>query len=296
MTQTIALDWIAEQRAYRYRRTPARRVKTIEGARAFVDEIGFCHFWPIKDIEMPNLLHAIAGRVRRVPAQHDDPDGSRCWGWKDQSLGKKWWYYAKLLRRRATLVSLDLLPSFYACSSNFGELDDYLQEYQDGMLTSEAKQIYEALLEHGPLHTIRLRKEARMSADSAKSRFERALAELQVGLKVLPIGIAQAGAWRYAFIYEIVQRHFPNLPQQAQRIKRSEARQNLVLTYINNVVGAERNMIRRAFHILDWTPIELDYTLEALVEQGAIHRVKVKELASTLLVSAAAVSQRSQPS
>lgn len=53
-------------------------------------------------------------------------------------------------------------------------------------MTAEAKVIYEALLEHGPLDTIRLRREAHMSAESAKSHFGRALMELQVGLKVLP--------------------------------------------------------------------------------------------------------------
>lgn len=288
MTQPITLEWIAARRAIRYRRTAERRVQTVEQARAFVDEVGFCYLWPIKDAEMPNLLHAIAGRARPVPSQHDDPDGGRCWGWKDQSLGKRWWHYAKLLRRKATLVSLDLLPSFYACSRNFGELDDYLQEYQDGTLTSDAKQIYEALLEHGPLHTIQLRKKAHMSAESAKSQFERALTELQVGLKVLPIGIAAAGAWRYAFIYEILQRYFPDLPQQAQRLTRSAARHKLVRTYIDNVVAADHDMLRSVFHVLDWTPIELNHTLATLVDEQAIYQTQVKELASPVFVSAAA--------
>ena len=48
---------------------------------------------------------------------------------------------------------------------------------------------------------MRLRREARRRAESAKSRFDRALVELQVRLKVLPIGVAEAGAWNYAFIY-----------------------------------------------------------------------------------------------
>ena len=48
---------------------------------------------------------------------------------------------------------------------------------------------------------MRLRREARRSAESAKSRFDRALVELQVRLKVLPIGVAEASAWNYAFIY-----------------------------------------------------------------------------------------------
>ena len=32
-------------REYNYRRTPERRVRTVEEARAFVEEAGFCHFY-----------------------------------------------------------------------------------------------------------------------------------------------------------------------------------------------------------------------------------------------------------
>ncbi|MFZ5915689.1 MAG: AlkZ-related protein [Chloroflexota bacterium] len=278
MAESIAQEWLAAQRAQRYRRTPERRLRTVEEARAFVEAMGFCHFWPIKGVELPNLFHAIAGRVRAVPNQHDDPDISKCWGWKDQSLGKKWWYYGKLLNRRATLVSLAELPYFYALSENFGGLDDYLQEYQDGRLTAEARAIYEALLTHGPLDTVRLRREARLSAASAKSRFERALTELQVGLKVLPVGVAEAGAWRYAFVYDILARHFPELPEQARQIGRSQARQALVWRYLENVVASERGMIGRVFRILKWTPTELERTLAALLQQGLIREIQVERL------------------
>jgi hypothetical protein len=125
--------------------------------------------------------------------------------------------------------------------------DDYLQEYEDGLMIAEVKAIYEALLEYGPLDTVRLRREARMSAESAKSRFERALVELQVGLKVLPIGVAEAGAWNYAFVYEIVQRHLPDLPAQARPIGRGEARRVLVSRYLDNVVAADRKMVANRF-------------------------------------------------
>jgi hypothetical protein len=165
---------ILEQRNMRYRRTPERRIQMVEDARAFVEDLGFCFLWPIKDIEMPSLFHAIAGRVRSVPMKHNDPDLSKCWGWKDRALGLRWWYYSKMLRRRATLISLDLLPYFYACSENYGGLDDYMDEYRAGTMSAEAKGLYEALLEHGPLDTVRLRREARMAAESAKTRFEKA--------------------------------------------------------------------------------------------------------------------------
>jgi len=281
----VKADEILQRREFNYHRTSERRLRTVEEARAFVEEVGFCHFWPIKGVEMPNLFHAIAGRVRPVPMEHDDPDISKCWGWKDHALDKKWWYYGKLLRRRATLISLAELLYFYALSENYGDLDDYLQEYADGLMTAEAKAIYEALLEHGPLDTIRLRREARMSAQSAKSRFDRALVELQVGLKVLPVGVTEAGAWRYAFLYELLPRWFPDVPEQARAIKRSEARRVLVERYLDNVVAADRKMIGKVFHVLKWTPAELDRTIDTLLQDGAIRKVQVKGLKPLQLVS-----------
>jgi hypothetical protein len=235
---------------------------------------------------IPNLFHAIAGRVRPVPVEHDDADIGKCWGWKDESLDKKWWYYGKLLRRRATLVSLDVLPYFCALSENYGDIRDYLTEYEDGRMTAEAKAVYEAILENGPLDTVRLRREARMSAESAKSRFDRALVELQVGLKVLPIGVAHTGAWNYAFICELFQRWFPEVPEQAQAIKRSEARRVLVLRYIDNVVATDRKMIAKVFHVLKWTPKELDRTITALLEQRTVTEMKIEGIQGTQLVSA----------
>jgi len=160
-----------------------------------------------------------------------------------------------------------------------------LQEYADGLMTAEAKAIYEALLEHGPLDTVRLRREARMSAESAKSRFERGLVELQVGLKVLPVGAAEAGAWRCAFVYEIVQRHFPDLPARARPIGRAEARRALVSRYLDNVVAAERKMIGKVFHVLDWTKKELDHTIAALLEEGTVQDMKIEGVKGPQLVS-----------
>jgi len=281
----IARSDILAQRDHVYHRTSQRRVQTIEQARAFVDEVGFCHFWPIKGVEMPSLFHAIAGRERSVPNKHNDPDLSRCWDWKDRSLDKQWWYYGKLLRRRATLVSLEMLPHFYALSDNFGALDDYLQLYEGGKLSVEAKQLYEVLLKHGPLDKIRLRREAHLSSKSAKSRADRALTELQVGLKVLPVGVADVGAWNYAFVYELFQRWFPEVPQQARHIKRAEARRVLVQRYLDNVVAADRGMIAKVFHVLKWTKQELEQTVEALVEKGAVREAQVKGVKHSQLVS-----------
>jgi len=269
----------------RYRRRPELALDTIQDAKAHLSDVGFCFLFPIKGVEMPSLWDAVCGCTKPVPNAHRDPHLHKTWGWKDESLGKRRWYYGKLLRRRATLVSLDLLPAFYACSDNYGDLNDYLEEYQAGHLTVEAKWIYEALLEHGPLNTVRLRRETGMSAKTAQSRYARALTELQVGLKVLPVGVAKAGAWNYAFVYEIVQRHFPELPLSARGISRDRARQVLVSRYLDNVVVSDRATIGRVFHVLNWPSTELVETIGMLLRDNVIWEMDIEGMTQPQLVS-----------
>jgi hypothetical protein len=295
VAETVTREWIEAQRAYNYHRTPERRIESPEAAREFVDEVGFCHFWPINGAELPNLFQAIAGRVRQVPMEHEDPDIDRCWQWKDNALGQRQWYYGKLLRRRATLVSLETLPLFYAASENLGDLDDYLEEYSAGQMTAEAKWICEVLLEQGPLDTIQLRQKAGLSSGSAKPRFDRGLVELQAGLKVLPIGVARVGRWRYAFTYELLLRHFPELSEQARVFKRSEAQRRLVSRYLDNVVAAERGMVKAIFQVLKWTPAELERVIAALLEQGVVGELQVEGLPSVQLVSLRYLGQEPGP-
>ena len=124
-----------------------------------------------------------------------------------------------------------------------------------------------------------------MSADSAKSRFERGSVELQVGLKVLPIGVARTGAWNYAFTYELFQRWVPEVPEQARVIKRSEARHVLVQRYLDNVVVADRKMIAKVLHVLKWTSAELERTIAALLQEGAVREMQVEGLERSQLLS-----------
>ena len=246
------------------------RLRTPADARRFVKEVGFSLFWPTHGIEMPNLLQAIAGNGRPLSAGYDDPAIGKSWNWKDEALDKRWWYYGKLLRKRATLVSLDLLPAFYALSENYGDPRDYLIEYQEGRLSAEAKAIYEALLENGPLDAVRLRQESHLAAAQAKTRFDRALVELQADLKVLPTGVAEAGAWRYAFVYDLVERWFPRLADQARSIPTRIARERILARHVKHLIAVDR---RHAGSALGWRPADVERALHSLLESGALVEV-----------------------
>ncbi len=252
----------------RYRRRMDLRVTTTAQAMGFVDDVGFCFLFPIKDVEMPSLWDAVAGRIVQTTNKHSGYEIERTWGWKDESLGNKWWYYGKLIRAKSTLVSLDFLPNFYALSENYGDhTSDYLDEYREGRLSAEAKAIYEALLERGPLDTVRLRRESHMSADASKPRFERALTELQIGLKVVPVDIAEAGAWRYAFVYELLPRWLPGLAARAGTIRRDSGRQAILERYVTNVVATTPQQAARVF---GWSLAETQRAAEALASEGKL--------------------------
>ena len=97
--------------------------------------------------------------------------------------------------------------------------------------------------------------------------------------------MAQAGAWNYAFVYEILQRHLPELPEQARPIGRAEARRVLVRRYLDNVVAVDRKMIAKAFHILKWTSAELNRTIEDLLQEGLVQETQVDGVKHPQLLS-----------
>lgn len=229
----------------------------------YVAERGFVYLWPIKGVDLPSLWVAVAGR-RPVADRHDDP-GHVTWGWKDRLLPTRRWYYGKLLRGKATMVSNETLPYFYALSENYGDPNDYLLEYEAGRLGVEAKQIYEVLLAQGPLDTLALRREARLTSRDSNTRFERALVELQRGLRILPVGVAEAGRWNYAFIYELVDRWFPQVVEAARAIGRGEARAHLLDLYLKSVGAATEAQAAQLFH---WRKDEVNKACAVLAAGG----------------------------
>ena len=168
-------------------------------------------------------------------------------GWKDNALDKKIWYYGKILRGKATMISIETAPYFYALSENYGAPEeDYLVAYQEGRLPQSAKQVYEALLDKGAMHTIDLRKEAKLS-NAKDSEFNKALEYLQRDFKILSVGVAQAGAWKSSHIYAITTSHFPDLAEQARKITESQARSKILELYFDMVGAAQLRDLQKLF-------------------------------------------------
>lgn len=264
----VSYHHLQTYRSQTFRWLQNNRLKTKDEAIDFVKERGFIYFWPIKEFLLPSLWVAVAGN-RPVADKHDDP-GHITWRWKDSSLGTHDWYYAKVLRKKATLIAMDVVPYFYALSENYGDpKGDYLVLYEQGRLSQEAKVIYEVLLYEGSADTIRLRVATRMTNRESESRFNRALAELQSDFKVIPVAVTQAGSWHYAFSYDLVFRHYPEIIEQARFITPRQARLKLIELYIRSVGAVTVNDIVRLFQ---WQTNQVYEGVQNLAERGFLHQ------------------------
>lgn len=263
MTQ-LSIENIQMYRANTYRLNTGQQLTNLQAAAGFVKDRGFIYFWPIKGVNFPSLWTAVAGS-RPVANAHDDP-GHVTWGWKDDSLGQRIWYYAKVLRKRATMIDLAVAPYFYALSENYGNPEEDVRiQYHEGHLTQEAKAVFEVIQENGPMDTIAIRRATRMTSKDSNSRFERAISLLQTDFKVLPVGISDSGGWRYAFIYELVHRYYPTLSQAARLISETEAHRTLTRLFFLSLGAAQLRDVTRLFQ---WSKGAAEGAIHDLVESG----------------------------
>jgi hypothetical protein len=272
---------VEQWRDVRYHRRPHLRLRSSQQALEFVDQVGFCFLFPMGKVEMPSLWEAICGEMRPLPVAHDDVELGYAWNWKDELPSRGLLYYGKLLFKKPTLVSLDLLPHFYALSENYGDVEDYLLEYQDGKLSEEAKRVYEALLQHGALPTSHLRRRAGLDGKGNAPRFDRAIRELQLGLKIVKTGISDANAWGYCYVYDVMLRRWPALARRASAISSQEAMRVLLLTYLRNVGVATVADVGRIF---GWDPSRLEALCTKWVVGGELRDgVRVRDWAGEYL-------------
>jgi hypothetical protein len=256
-------------RDHNYRRTLARRVRTEEQALAFVNEVGFCFLFRAPHVEAPTLWEAILGGEYHEIGHHDYETGL-AWEWKDTLVVKKQIFYGKLLKQKPTLISLPMFPYFYALSESYGDLEDYLDEYQAGRLSYAAKCIYEVLLREGVLPTSTLRRKAGLAgagALEAARLFDRGLAELQASLKIVKTGISDANRWKYCYVYDLLPRWLPEQVAAGLRLRSLEAMPAIIRQYLDVVVVSTPQKIADLF---GWPPERTHQAIAALAAAGEI--------------------------
>jgi hypothetical protein len=223
-----------------------RRVRTPAEAVKYIDAVGFCSLFPVNNVPLPSLYYAVTRRNR-----HDgicfDKHFELIWRWKDELPRRRRAFYGKYFRGRGSFISLRQLPYFLAVREAAVAPADHDRFYAGGRITNDARVIWEALAEHGPLATLELRHTCKMETTAGNIRFKRAMLDLQRSLIVSHFGAEQeAGAWASGR-FELVCRAFPRQAAEARKIKAEEARAKLAAKYIEWHSDASPAQLARLF-------------------------------------------------
>jgi hypothetical protein len=256
------LDSVKELRRSRYHQIAERQLHTIQDALDFIDEVGFCLFYPHSRLELPSLLHAIAG-------DHSTQEGHG-WSWKDELAAQKKVFLGKPCHHKPGFVALRMLAPLYVLTPAGEVGGDHHELALTGTLTAEAFRITETLLEHGSMSTHTLRQAALMGGKTENYRFSRALAEAQEKCLIAVVRPTSDNRAGYSYIWDAFERVWPDAVAEAEHLSYKTAVETMIARYINTVVAATARITAVTFAL---ERQRVEQTAESLAAQGLVKRV-----------------------
>jgi hypothetical protein len=243
-----------------WRRDPELIVDNVIDAESFVESVGFAYAltdlrWPC-----PSLYIAVCGRrdVQMPRNVQKDPEASHAWVLKDEILRRGRVFYAKLANRRATFVATRLLPAF--CS-----IWGIPRSEEKEKLSKDALSILRVLRKEWEMATSDL-KEA--SGINDRSRFSKAMDELQAGLKVIPGEVLYVP--KFTYIWYLAEGRFER--KILRPIERKKALKEIARAYLTSVGETGRGELAR---VLGLSRPEAGIGNQALVAEGYATRLAV---------------------
>jgi len=212
----------------------------------FIESVGFCVLFPLKNIPLPSLYYAVSRRQ----IVHWDKSAQLIWNWKDELPKQSRSFYGKYFKGKGSFISLKFLPQFLATHGTAIEPQEAETFYETGRISRDALELWLALAKHGPLPTLELRHACKMESQAGNKRFKRAMLELQGLLIVTHSGTEQeTEAWA-SNRFDLVARGFSKQVAEARKVSPEEARVTIAVNYKTLYPGAVPAQIARLF---GWT-------------------------------------------
>jgi hypothetical protein len=192
-------DAIEEFRDYWWRREGTRQIESVYAAERLIEELGFVSCMTDSRRPGPSLYVAVCGRRDAVMPRNvqKDPESSQTWLLKDELLARGNVYYAKLSRGKATFLAPRMIPHFHAVWG-------VRRTDEARRLTRTARRILYVLRREWEMSTSELREE---SGVHDRSRFNRALDELQATMLVVPSAVFYQP--KFTYIWTLAVGRFP---------------------------------------------------------------------------------------
>ncbi|MBA2527836.1 MAG: hypothetical protein H0V18_18950 [Pyrinomonadaceae bacterium] len=204
-----------------WHRESETRIEDALSAERFIERVGFCSAMTDCRRPGPSLYIAVCGRRdAHMPRNvQKDPESRLAWSIKDDLMRSGRVYYAKLKNGRLTFIARRLLPYFHALwGVPVGKEAEFLSD--------DARSVLRVLRREWEMGTRDLRLASRIDE---RSRFNRAIDELQKTLKVIPSDVIYKPTFSY--IWSLADSRF--LDELELRSSREEGLKEIARAYLS---------------------------------------------------------------
>ena len=241
-----------------WRRDPECRVEDVYAAERFIEEVGFCEALTDSRRPRPSLYVAVCGRRdAHMPRNvQKDPESSLAWTIKDEVMRRGKCFYGKVLRGRSTFIAPRLIPFF-------NSLWGIPQRMEKKTLSPDALTILKIMRREWEMGTRDLRE---ASGIEERARFNKAMTQLQKGLKIIPTEVLYEPTFTY--IWSIPEARFPE--QLKQNVNREDAVKEIARAYLT---GAGMTLRRELARVTGLSAPEAGLGNWGLVDEGFAQRL-----------------------
>jgi hypothetical protein len=191
-----------EVEAYRdrkWRREEALKVENVLDVERMIEDLGFCLTLTDARTDLPSVYIAVCGRRDAHTPRNvqKDYECSFAWTLKDEVMRRGRFFYGKLCKGRSMFVAPRLVPFFNAVWG-------VPKAKEKEILSAEANKILKVLRKEWEMGTADLRAETKIEN---RSKFTRAIDELQRVMKVIPSEVLYAP--KFTYIWTLPEARFP---------------------------------------------------------------------------------------
>ena len=259
---------IDKYRNTKWRLSKNLRIKNESEAIEFINDVGMSLLFACEEIPLPKLSQS---------AKSSDWDW---WEWKDTLQAKKKWYNSRVVKKKATLISMELLPSFLSLYYESGGCEVYEEEYYYGKLTESAYRIADYIYNHGPKSIDELRKSLAEPGKAGTRKFHDGVTELQTKFKIAVTGLEDKH-WGVR-VLDLFSNWAPKaILQKAETLKPDIARQNILKTFIST---AGITTVKEISRLFGWQQESIQSTLQQLLKSKNFRVTYMEGSASQFIV------------
>ena len=232
---------LQQQRAIKWR-VAGNPIRTLEDAKAFLDDVGFCLVYPVRSLLAPTFLGAYAGSADGLPEAKQafaDPRTQPAIDLMVRLLRERSAFELILPGEILLLVSASLFPFFYVLLG-----DRNPKGLPHTKVSPLAMKVFEVLRKRGPLGKGKLRE--LVGHEPATTALDRALTELWAILKITRVDYRkEEGA-----LWDVLYRWARQALNRRFGFTFPEALTALLSKYLESVIAAEQEEVERFFSTL----------------------------------------------